>query len=192
VRSAQLAPSPPRPGVLFAAAGSPRTAATVPRIDGTGTFGMRRFDAADDWRRTRDLIGAEVPSGSVGPFAFDERVAAYALEGNLELRDVATGALRWAQPFAPPGLDSAGADDVAMGLELVAFARDGELLLSYESPVDGDGPGAIVLRRMADGSAVAMYDVVGVSALAFAPDGGSFVYSTGAGRTYSALARVPR
>ena len=79
-----------------------------------------------------------------------------------------------------------------MGLELVAFAGDGELLLTYEAPVAGDAPGAIVLRRMADGQAVAMYDVVGVSALAFAPDGGSFVYSTGAGRTYSTLARVPR
>ena len=79
-----------------------------------------------------------------------------------------------------------------MKLDLVAFAPSGELLLSYESPVDGEEPGAIVLRRMADGSVVAMYDVVGVSALAVAPDGGSFVYSTGAGRTYTALARVPR
>jgi hypothetical protein len=79
-----------------------------------------------------------------------------------------------------------------MELELVAFARDGELMLTYESPVAGDGTGAIVLRRMADGEAVAMYDVVGVNALAFAPDGASFVYSTGAGRTYSTLARVPQ
>jgi hypothetical protein len=39
---------------------------------------------------------------------------------------------------------------------------------------------------------VAMYDVPGVSALAVSPDGGSFVYSTGAGRTYTVLARVPR
>ena len=54
------------------------------------------------------------------------------------------------------------------------------------------GPGAIVLRRMADGTIVAMYDVVGVSALAVAPDGDRFMYSTGAGRTYTALARVPR
>jgi hypothetical protein len=37
-----------------------------------------------------------------------------------------------------------------------------------------------------------MYEVAHVSALAFAPDGGSFVYSTGAGRTYTVLARVPR
>jgi len=64
-------------------------------------------------------------------------------------------------------------------------------LLGYESPVRGEGPGAIVLRRFADGGVVAMYDVVGVSALAVAPDGRSFVYRTGAGRTYTALARVP-
>jgi WD40 repeat protein len=191
VRSAQLEASSTRTGVLFASGGRSLIAANVTRIDGTGTFGMRRFNAAANWRRTHDLVGAEVPSGSIGPFAFDERVAAYAFEGHVELRDIATGALRWAQPFVPPALDSTAAD-VAMGLELVAFARDSELLLTYESPLAGDGPGAIVLRRMADGSAVAMYDVVGVSALAFAPDGGSFVYSTGAGRTYSVLARVPR
>jgi hypothetical protein len=190
-RSAELEASSTRTGVLFAADGRTLIAANVTRVDGTGTFGMRRFDAAAQWRRTRDLVGAEVPSGSIGPFAFDERVAAYALKGNLELRDIATGALHWAQPYVPPALDSR-AEDAVMALELVAFARDGELLLTYESPVAGDGSGAIVLRRMADGSAVAMYDVVGVSALAFAPDGGSFIYSTGAGRTYSALARVPR
>jgi hypothetical protein len=182
VRSAQLEASSTRTGVLFAADGRTLIAANVTRIDGTGTFGMRRFDATADWRRTHDLVGAEVPSGSVGPFAFDERVAAYAFKGNLELRDIATGALRWAQPFVPPALDSSD-EDVAMDLELVAFARDGELLLTYESPVAGAGAG---------GEPVAMYDVVGVSALAFAPDGGSFVYSTGAGRTYSVLARVPR
>ena len=37
-----------------------------------------------------------------------------------------------------------------------------------------------------------MYDVAGVSALTVAPDGASFVYSTGAGRTYTVMARVPR
>jgi hypothetical protein len=190
-RRAQLEASSTRTGVLFAADGRTLIAANVTRLDGAGTFGMRRFDAAGEWRRTHDLVGAEVPSGSVGPFAFDERAAAYSFKGNLELRDIATGALNWAQPFVPPALDST-AEDAAMELELVAFARDGELMLTYESPVAGDGPGAIVLRRMADGEAVAMYDVVGVNALAFAPDGGSFVYSTGAGRTYSALARVPR
>jgi len=77
-----------------------------------------------------------------------------------------------------------------MQLDFVAFARD--VVLSFESPEAREEHGAIVLRRMADGEIVAMYDVAGVSALAVAPDGGTFVYSTGAGRTYTALARVPR
>ena len=191
VRRAELEASATRAGVMFAADGRTLIAANVTRIDGTGTFGMRRFSGTAEWRRNRDVVGAQVPSGSIGPFAFDERVAAYSLAGNLELRNVATGALVWAQPFVPPGLESS-TDDAAMKLDLVAFAPRGDLLLSYESPVNDDGPGAIVLRRMADGSIVAMYDVVGVSAFAVAPDGDRFMYSTGAGRTYTALARVPR
>jgi hypothetical protein len=79
-----------------------------------------------------------------------------------------------------------------MKLDLVAFSPRGDLLLGYESPVDREGPGAVVVRRMADGSVVAMYDVVGVSALAIAPDGERFMYSTGVGRTYTVVARLPR
>jgi hypothetical protein len=190
VRSAELEASSTRAGVLFAPDGGTLIAANVTRVDGAGTFGMRRFNGTAAWRRTRDVSGAQVPRGSIGPYAFDERVAAYALGGNIELREVATGALVWAQPFVPPGLDSA--DDAAMRLDLVAFAPRGDLLLGYESPVDREGPGAVVVRRMADGSVVAMYDVVGVSALAIAPDGERFMYSTGAGRTYTVVARVPR
>jgi hypothetical protein len=190
VRRAELEASSIRAGVLFAADGRTLVAANVTRVDGTGTFGTRRFSTAADWRRTRDLVGAAVPRGSIGPFAFDERVAVYALRGHIELREIGTGALVWAQPFVPPGLDSA--DDLAMKLDLVVFAPRGELLLTYESPANGDGPGAIAVRRLADGGVVAMYDVVGVRAMAVAPDGGSFVYSTGTGRTYTALARLPR
>lgn len=189
-RSAQLEASATRAGLLFTKSGSTLVAANVTHIDGAGTFGMRRFDAREGWRRTRDLLGAQVPRGSIGPFAFDERVAAYSQGGNIELRDVETGALEWARPFVPPGLDSA--DGAQMKLDLVVISPNGEWLLSYESPVSRKGPGAIALRRLADGSVVAMYDVVGVNALAVAPDGGSFVYSTGAGRTYTALARMPR
>jgi hypothetical protein len=79
-----------------------------------------------------------------------------------------------------------------MKLDLVVLARRADLVLSYESPASGSDPGAIVLRRLRDGSTVAMYDVADVSALAVAPDGGRFVYNTGAGRTYTALARIPR
>jgi len=191
VRSAELEASATRAGVMFAADGGTLIAANVTRIDGTGTFGMRRFLSSAAWRRTRDVAGAQVPRGSVGPYAFNERVAVYSFRGNVELREVATGALVWARPFVPPGLDSA-AGNAAMKLELVAFAPRGDALLGYESPVDGGGPGALVVRRMADGDVVAVYDVVGLSALAIAPDGERFMYSTGVGRTYTALARVPR
>src|SRR6185503_562309 len=129
VRSAELEASSTRAGVMFAGDGGTLIAANVTRIDGAGTFGMRRFSGSADWRRTRDLV-------AVGP--------------------------------------------------------RGDLLLGYESPVNREGPGAIVLRRMADGVVVAMYDVVGVSAVAIAPDGERFMYTTGAGRTYTAVARVPR
>lgn len=190
VRSAELEASATRAGVMFAADGT-LIAANVTRIDGAGTFGMRRFSSSADWRRTRDVAGAQVPRGSVGPYAFNERVAAYSFRGNVELREVATGALVWARPFVPPGLDST-TDDASMKLELVAFAPRGDVLLGYESPVDGGGPGALVVRRMTDGDVVAVYDVVGLSALAIAPDGERFMYSTGVGRTYTALARVPR
>ena len=190
VRRAELEASSTRAGVIFAGDGATLIAANVTRVDGAGTFGMRRFSGSADWRRTRDLVGAQVPRGSIGPYAFNERVAAYAFDGRVELREVATGALVWARPFVPPGLDSA--DDTAMKLDLVAFAPRGDLLLGFESPVNREGPGAIVLRRMADGAVVAMYDVVGVSAFAISPDGGRFMYSTGAGRTYTVVARVPR
>ena len=190
VRSAELEASSTRAGVMFGADGGTLIAANVTRVDGTGTFGMRRFNSAADWRRTRDLVGAQVPHGSIGPYAFNERVAAYAFDGRVELREVATGALVWAQPFVPPSIDSG--EDTAMKLDLVAFAPRGDLLLGYESPVNREGPGAVVLRRMTDGGVVAMYDVVGVSALAIAPAGDHFMYTTGAGRTYTVVARVPR
>ena len=50
--------------------------------------------------------------------------------------------------------------------------------------------GAIVIRGALDGAVAAMYDVPDVAALAIAPDGKTFVYTTGSGQTYTALARV--
>lgn len=188
---AQLEASTTRAGVMFAADGRTLLAANVTRLDEVGTFGLRAWNGAAQWRRTRDVPGAQMPRGSIGPYAFNERVAAYQRDGLLELRDVATGQLVWAVPLVPPSLDTVGTPE-PLGLDLVAFEPRGGLLLSFEAPEGGTAPGAIVLRRMNDGGTVAMYDVVGVSSLAFAPDGGSFVYSTGAGRTYTTLARVPR
>lgn len=190
-RVAQLEASATRAGVMFAADGRTLLAANFTRIDEAGTFGLRSWNGNADWRRVGDEPGAQMPSGSIGPFAFDDRVAAYSYDGRLELRELATGGLVWAAPFVPPGVDAV-VDASPMRLELVAFARRGDVVLSYESPASGAAPGTLVFRRMADGQTVAMYDVAGVNALAMAPDGDSFVYSTGAGRTYTVLARVPR
>jgi hypothetical protein len=188
---AELEASATRAGVMFAADGRTLIAANVTRIDDSGTFGLRSWNGGVDWRRVRDEPGAQAPLGSIGPFAFDERVAAYSYDGRLEIRELANGALVWAAPFVPPGVDAVVAD-APMRLDLVAFPRRGDLVLTYESPASGAAPGTLVFRRMANGETVAMYDVAGVSALAFAPDGASFMYSTGAGRTYTVLARVPR
>jgi hypothetical protein len=188
---AELEASATRAGVMFDADGRTLIAANVTRVDQSGTFGLRGWNGGVDWRRVRDEPGAQVPLGSIGPFAFDERVAAYSYDGRLELRELASGALAWAAPFVPPGLDAV-VDDSPMELDLVAFARRGDLILTYESPENGAAPGTLVFRRMTDGQTVAMYDVPGVSALAVAPDGASFMYSTGTGRTYTVLARVPR
>jgi len=187
---AELPASAMRAGVMFIGDGRTLLAAHVSRVDDSGTFGLRAWNGGADWRRTRDVLGAPAPRGSIGPFTFDDRVAAYAHEGRMELRDVASGTLVWAAPLVPPALDAA--QIAPMKLDFVVLARRADLVLSYESPVSGDDPGAIVLRRLGNGTTVAMYDVADVSALAVSPDGGSFVYSTGAGRTYTALARTPR
>jgi hypothetical protein len=190
-RVAELEAATTRTGLSFAADGRTLVAANVTRIDDQGTFGLRAWSGNADWRRTRDLKGASVPQGSMGPFAFTERVAAYSRAGQLELRELATGTLVWGAPFVAPALGAA--DEVApMTLELVAFAPRGDLVLSYESPASGAAPGTLVFRRMSDGGKVAMYDVAEVSALALSPTGDRFVYTTGAGRTYTTLARVPR
>ena len=149
---------------MFAADGRTLIAANVTRIDDSGTFGLRGWNGGADWRRVRDEPGAQVPAGSIGPFAFDERLAAYSRDGRLELRELASGALVWTVPLVPPGLDAV-VDDAPMRLELVAFARRGDLVLSYESPASGSAPGTLVFRRMSDGATIAMYDVAGVSAL---------------------------
>ena len=187
VEPRSLEASATRTRVQFARDGGSLLAANVLRVDDSGSFGLRTWSAAS-WRHVRDVPGVLMPPGAVGPFALNDRVAAYQRDARLELRELASGALVWAAPLAP-AVDSSGG---AMRLELVAFAGNGELVLSYESPAVGDAPGALVLRGMRDGAALAMYDVAHVSAVALAPDGGSFVYTTGAERTYTVLARVPR
>ena len=182
-----LEASATRTRVQFARDSSSLLAANILRVGDSGSFGLRTWSAAS-WRRVRDVPGVLMPRGAVGPFALNERVAAYQRDGRIELRELASGALVWAVPLVPAVEMTGG----AMKVELVAFSGNGDLALSYESPKAGDAPGALVLRRMRDGRSIAMYDAAHVSALALAPDGGSFVYTTGAGRTYAVLAKVPR
>jgi len=129
-RVAELAASATRAGVMFAADGRTLIAANVTRIDDSGTFGVRTWSTGAEWRRTRNVPGAQLPRGSIGPFAFKERVAVYSRDGRVELRDVASGALVWAVPLVPPGLDAEG-EGVALRLDLVALAPRGGLVLSY-------------------------------------------------------------
>jgi hypothetical protein len=188
--AAELEAATTRGGVRFTEQGRELFAASVTRVDESGTFGLRAWSSGDGWRRLRDVPGAAVPAGSVGPFAFTERLTAYSRAGQLEIRELASAALVWAAPLAPAGLDAAeGAP--GMRVEHVAFDPAGRFVVSYESPTAGGGVGAIVFRSLHDGSAVAFYDVMGVGALAVAPDGRTFLYSTRAGRTYTVLARVP-
>lgn len=186
----ELEASATRTRVQFTRDSSSLLAANMLRVDDSGSFGLRTWSATS-WRRVRDVPGSIVPKEAVGPYALDEHVAAYQRNGRFELRDLASGKVVWLVPLAPPPLDSrrvAGAER----LDLVAFAPRGGLALSYESPAERNAPGTLVLRQLRDGVTLAMYEVARVSALAFAPDGSSFVYSTGAGQTYTVLARVPR
>ncbi len=185
-----LEASATRTQVQFTRDSSSLLAANMLRVDDSGSFGLRTWSAAS-WRRVRDVPGSIVPKEAVGPYALNDRVAAYQRGGRFELRDLASGKVVWLVPLAPPPLDSPRAAG-AVRLDLVAFAPRGDLALSYELPAARDASGTLVLRQLGDGTTLAMYEVAHVSALAFAPDGNSFVYTTGAGRTYTVLARVPR
>ena len=163
-RCAELEASATRAGVMFAADGRTLIAANVTRIDDSGTFGMRGWNGAADWRRVRDEPGAQVPSGSIGPFAFDERLAAYSRDGRLELRELASGALVWTGRSCRR-VSTPSSTMRRCGSSSWRSRARGDLVLSYESPASGSAPGTLVFRRMSDGATVALYDVAGVSAL---------------------------
>lgn len=99
----------------------------------------------------RDVPGSVVPKGAVGPYALNERVAAYQRNGRFELRDLASGKV---VSLAPPPLDSPRTGG-AVRLDLVAFAPRGDLALSYELAAARDAPGTLVLRQLRDGATLA-------------------------------------
>ncbi len=152
-RVAQLEASATRAGVLFAADGRTLLAANVTRIDSSGTFGLRGWSsnatgaacATSAARKCRPARSGRTRSTKAWP-----RTRTTATSSSARWR---TAALVWSMPLVPPGLDAI-VDDAAMQLDLVAFARRGELVLSYESPVSGSAPGTLSVsapRRRRDG-----------------------------------------
>lgn len=184
-----LEASATRAAVSFSARGTTLFAANAERVDGVGLVGMRAFDATTG-RRLGDMPGGAFTKGIVGPFVSSERHAVYHRDGLVELRELATGAAAWAVPLAPPSLESSG--DGAMRLDLATLSEQGDSMLSYETPVARGQGGVLVLRRLADGETLAMYEVAGVSAIALAPDGSRFAYTIGSGRTEVVVAAAPR
>jgi hypothetical protein len=184
-----LEASATRAAVRFSAPGATLFAANAVRVDGVGLVGMRAFDAATG-RRLRDMPGGAYTKGVIGPFASTESHAVYQRDGFVELRGLATGVSAWSVPLAPPDLESS--EGVTMKLDFAVLSERGALMLSYESPIARAATGVLVLRRLADGEMLAIYDVPNVSAIALAPDGGELAYLIGAGRTEVVVASVPR
>lgn len=183
--------------VAFSADGTRLSASAATSFDDVEQYGLRVWDTAD-WMLERQLPGSPHWWRAIG-LVDGRHVGAYLGDGQLELRDLESGQRLWSAPLIAPSLDSTRAtDDVATRLDLIEFAPNGEFVVSYESPStlpyngsDRRIGGAIVIRETTRGSVEAMYDVIGVTSLAVAPDSASFVYGTGAGRTHRVMARVP-
>lgn len=190
---AQLEASAARARVGFSADGRRLLAATVTPFDDRERFGLRAWRIAD-WRVTRNVPGTNSIGRSQGALPGTEFAAAFEHDGNLELRDLSIDAALWSVPLVPPAIDAkTGAGKIR--LRLVEIAPNGRFVLSYEAPeasaVAGPPAGTLVIRGAADGAVLALYDARDVSAIAIAPDGKTFLYTTGSGQTHTVLARVP-
>jgi WD40 repeat protein len=189
---AELEASAARARVAFSRDGKRLFAASTTPIDDNEWFGLRVWNIAD-WTLDRRVLGASRAAWSQGALDGTPFAAAYPRDGSVEISDLETGDLLWSAGLIGPALEREG-DGYATELDRVEIAPSGEFVISYETPVvDARGRaavGAIVIRRALDGAVAAMYDVPNVAAFAIAPDGKSFVYTTGSGQTYTALARV--
>lgn len=195
------------PQVSFSADGRRLYAMNVTQIDDRESFGARVWSTAD-WRLARSLPGSHRPMRRVGALGDIEYAGVSMNAGNVEARDLENDRVLWSVPLVPPAgggtdggpsatnLDRAeSAAPSATNLDLVEIAPNGKLVLSYEASTAFDATGlakgTLVIRRAADGVVEALYDLPRVSALSVAPDGKTFAYSTAAGQTYTAVARVP-
>jgi WD40 repeat protein len=180
--------------VSFSADGRSFYAMSVTEIDDRDTFGVRVW-STDDWRLTRSLAGSKRTLRRIAPLGAVAYAGVTMNEGNIEARDLATDRVLWSVPLVPPELDGAGAAPAAANLDLVEVAPNGRFVLSYEAPkafdATGRAKGTLVIRSAADGAVEALYDAPRVSDVTIAPDSKTFVYSTAAGQTYTAVARVP-
>lgn len=189
---AQLDASAARARVGFSADGRKLLAAIVTPFDDLERFGVRAWRIAD-WRVTSNVPGTNAIGRSHGALPGTEFAAAFERDGNLELRNLTTGAALWSAPLVTPidAKTSAG----KIRLRLVEIAPTGRFVLSYEAPeasrTGGPPAGTLVIRNATDGAIEALYDERDVSALAIAPDGKTFLYTTGSGQTRTVLARVP-
>ena len=189
---AELEASAARARVAFSRDGQRLFAASTTPIDDREWFGLRVWTTAD-WTLDSRLLGGSRAAWSEGALADTQFAAAYAHDGSVEVSDLETGHMLWSAGLVGPDLELE-ADRYTTRLDRIEIAPSGEFVISYETPVlDARGAatvGAIVIRRALDGAVAAMYDVPDVAALAIAPDGKTFVYTTGSGQTYTALARV--
>ena len=178
--------------VSFSADGRTFYAMSVTEIDDRDTFGVRVW-STDDWRLTRSLPGSKRTLRRIAPLGEAPYAGVTMNEGNIEARDLATDRVLWSVPLVPP--DGDGAPPGAANLDLVEIAPNGRFVLSYEGPkvfdATGRAKGTLVIRGAGDGAVEALYDSPRVSDITIAPDSKTFVYSTAAGQTYTAVARVP-
>jgi WD40 repeat protein len=189
---ADLDASAARARVRFSANGRRLLAAHATPFDERELNGVRAWDVAD-WRVMDDLLGARRVPRAEGAIERAQFAATFEREGTLEIRDLITDGLVWSAPLVPPSFDSTGDAQASMKLRLVEIAPNGEFIVSYEAPATPGVAtlGTIVIRRAAEGSVEAMYDVADVTAIAIAPDSKTFAYTTGSGQIYTVLARVP-
>lgn len=180
--------------VSFSADGRTFYAMSVTEIDDRDTFGVRVWSTAD-WRLARSLTGSKRTLRRIAPLGATAYAGVTMNEGNIEARDLATDRVLWSVPLVPPDIDGPGAAPGAANLDLVEIAPNGRFVLSYEASktydVTGRSKGTLVIRNGADGAVEALYDAPRVSDFTIAPDSKTFVYSTSAGQTYTAVARVP-
>ena len=182
------------PQVSFSADGRELYAMNVTQVDDRQSFGARVWSTAD-WRLARTLPGSQRPMRRVAPLG-DVRYAGVSMkEGNIEARDLESDRVLWSVPLVPPETQGTDSATGTTNLDLVEVAPNGKFVLSYEASTSFDSTGlakgTLVIRRAADGIVEAFYDLPRVSDLSISPDGKTFAYSTAAGQTYTAVARVP-